>query len=901
MTVSTQVSRNEYTGNGATTQYDFTFRILDKSHLLVQTLDTSESIVTLTLGTDYTVTGVNRYNGGKVVLTSALPAGYKISIERSTPVTQEASIRNQGGFFPEIHEDALDKLTMLVQQAYGWWSGLSLRKPSWLANYYDALNNRIRNLRDPSQAQDAATKNYVDGQIVDNTNAWKAADVVLDNKINSNFLRTLRVPESSVSVLPTVTGRKKKLFAWNDSGDPIAVLPESGSAADVLIDLASSDGFSLIGQATYSQIRSFTGSGNSIMCGGCETRLDGGEGIFDQVPGGAVMTTPDDGCVFIRDTIGRLWKRRYEGNEILMAWAGAKSLKQTTDPQDPAFRKCLQAAASLSESGYPQSIIRGLDNATTYLAEKHHIRCGNFPEYMAWKLPPDGGGRRFGIKGTWAQGLGAGWFVVQANHPLFDFTIDNTGIDFNLDAYTDEEIKVLVEDNYILRLEAMVNAPEFNVHAGNHPGTVLYSLGKSDYSAVTAQWPDLTTVLPSIQNVGKATFNIKHCGRDFLLKNCGAGMGHFHSVWTQDNSQPGYIWRCYDITMTFEDYVPHTEERGGLIFSECGTLSLENILTGAGGIGHLCVWDCRNTTMNKHISICGAPTYAQSNPNLYAVEICNSEVAIYGVHAQNSGKFMRVGFNSRVTFYHTTAWDIAQMILGTNDLSLLKYRGQRAAVLNDPIKVFLESGFVQSANTADKGWPCQPLIVFDETIGGDFQLLFNLEANNNHSGYDTQPEALLALIDIRSTSPNGEVVLGEQSKLEGNTTNYVLRLANKNQLKDVFTRKTNFVRIRYTDDNSQSSFALRHANHPLQGTVVGRNASYSYPYKRPGLYSVKITIPSGGGSFSVTHNGFTIYEQDQPGIHRVLIDLRFQETVQITINGGETVTMTNAEWRYYVG
>ncbi|HFT4300078.1 TPA: phage tail fiber protein [Klebsiella quasipneumoniae] len=901
MTVSTQVSRNEYTGNGATTQYDFTFRIFDKSHLLVQTLDTSESIVTLTLGTDYTVTGVNRYNGGKVVLTSALPAGYKISIERSTPVTQEASIRNQGGFFPEIHEDALDKLTMLVQQAYGWWSGLSLRKPSWLANYYDALNNRIRNLRDPSQAQDAATKNYVDGQIVDNTNAWKAADVVLDNKINSNFLRTLRVPESSVSVLPTVTGRKKKLFAWNDSGDPIAVLPESGSAADVLIDLASSDGFSLIGQATYSQIRSFTGSGNSIMCGGCETRLDGGEGIFDQVPGGAVMTTPDDGCVFIRDTIGRLWKRRYEGNEILMAWAGAKSLKQTTDPQDPAFRKCLQAAASLSESGYPQSIIRGLDNATTYLAEKHHIRCGNFPEYMAWKLPPDGGGRRFGIKGTWAQGLGAGWFVVQANHPLFDFVIDNTGIDFNLDAYTDEEIKVLVEDNYILRLEAMVNAPEFNVHAGNHPGTVLYSLGKSDYSAVTAQWPDLTTVLPSIQNVGKAAFNIKHCGRDFLLKNCGAGMGHFHSVWTQDNSQPGYIYSCYDLTLTYEDYVPHTEERGGLIFEACGTLSLENILTGAGGVGHLCIWDCRNVTINKHISICGAPTYAQSNPNLYAVEICNSELAVYGVHAQGSGKFMRIGFNSRVTFYHTTAWDIAQMILGTNDLSLLKYRGQRAAVLNDPIKVFLESGFVQSANTANKGWPCQPLIVFDETIGSDFQLLFNLEANNNHSGYDTQEEALLALIDIRSTSANGEVVLGEQSKLEGNTTNYVVRLANKNQLKDVFTRKTNFVRIRYTDDNSQSSFALRHANHPLQGTVVGRNASYSYPYKRPGLYSVKITIPSGGGSFSVTHNGFTIYEQDQPGIHRVLIDLRFQETVQITINGGETVTMTNAEWRYYVG
>ncbi|EIW8778282.1 TPA: hypothetical protein N3K52_003498 [Klebsiella pneumoniae] len=270
MTVSTQVSRNEYTGNGATTQYDFTFRILDKSHLLVQTLDTSESIVTLTLGTDYTVTGVNRYNGGKVVLTSALPAGYKISIERSTPVTQEASIRNQGGFFPEIHEDALDKLTMLVQQAYGWWSGLSLRKPSWLANYYDALNNRIRNLRDPSQAQDAATKNYVDNSI-DGSNAH-ADDL---------FKKTLRFPDY-VETMSGVPGRRDSLQGFNNIGKPVPVFSFT-ETADLSLKLSDTDGLQYIGQCPdINTLRSteFSSVNQQIFVAEHTTGMGQGGGIF---------------------------------------------------------------------------------------------------------------------------------------------------------------------------------------------------------------------------------------------------------------------------------------------------------------------------------------------------------------------------------------------------------------------------------------------------------------------------------------------------------------------------------------------------------------------------------------------------------------------------------------------
>ncbi|MCS5791881.1 hypothetical protein LNN71_27155, partial [Klebsiella pneumoniae subsp. pneumoniae] len=69
--------------------------------------------------------------------------------------------------------------------------------------------NRIRNLRDPSLAQDAATKSYVD-----------SSDIDLQQQITSNFNRSLRVPDSYISQLPSAQDRAWKGLGFDGAGQP---------------------------------------------------------------------------------------------------------------------------------------------------------------------------------------------------------------------------------------------------------------------------------------------------------------------------------------------------------------------------------------------------------------------------------------------------------------------------------------------------------------------------------------------------------------------------------------------------------------------------------------------------------------------------------------------------------
>lgn len=119
MTVSTTVRKaGPFAGTGAIVPYPFAFKVFAASDMVVvKTASGVES--TLTLTTHYTVAlngDQDASPGGTVTLVTALAVGEKVTLTSSVPNTQPVEVTNQGGFYPDVFNDALDRLTIQSQQ-----------------------------------------------------------------------------------------------------------------------------------------------------------------------------------------------------------------------------------------------------------------------------------------------------------------------------------------------------------------------------------------------------------------------------------------------------------------------------------------------------------------------------------------------------------------------------------------------------------------------------------------------------------------------------------------------------------------------------------------------------------------------------------------------------------------
>lgn len=110
-----------FIGNGTVSTFSFAFKVFQASDLFVARQTTSTGAqTTLALTTDYTVSlNVDQDNtpGGTITLVAgALAIGYTLVITSSIVNLQPTSLTNQGGFYPEVINDSLDRATIQIQQ-----------------------------------------------------------------------------------------------------------------------------------------------------------------------------------------------------------------------------------------------------------------------------------------------------------------------------------------------------------------------------------------------------------------------------------------------------------------------------------------------------------------------------------------------------------------------------------------------------------------------------------------------------------------------------------------------------------------------------------------------------------------------------------------------------------------
>lgn len=195
MTVSSQTNNETFTGNGVTTVWDLPFRFFDNSDIAAYLIDPVTQVATLLAqGSDYTLSGAGfpeQFGTAPGKITTATPVANlkQLFVERIMNIEQTVDIINQGRFFPEVHEDVFDRLTMFIQQANSL-SADSIRLTEDRARW-DFRGLRGVNAADPVNAQDVVTKNWA-GNYIDSVSGLinNTAGIAYDGSNLYNYLST---------------------------------------------------------------------------------------------------------------------------------------------------------------------------------------------------------------------------------------------------------------------------------------------------------------------------------------------------------------------------------------------------------------------------------------------------------------------------------------------------------------------------------------------------------------------------------------------------------------------------------------------------------------------------------------------------------------------------------------
>ncbi len=162
MPITNQTPLSIYAGNGATTIFPYTFKLLDDEDLSVY-LDGTIQV------TGYSISGVGDDGGGSVTFTVAPATDVVIRLERTVSKDRNTDYVEGGQLAASTLDNDFDRIVMMIQDSA---EAPLLETPD---GKFDAESKVIKNVATPVAGNDATNKTYVDSTIPANVAAAAAS------------------------------------------------------------------------------------------------------------------------------------------------------------------------------------------------------------------------------------------------------------------------------------------------------------------------------------------------------------------------------------------------------------------------------------------------------------------------------------------------------------------------------------------------------------------------------------------------------------------------------------------------------------------------------------------------------------------------------------------------------